>query len=111
MSKHVFTFFIAGGGELATRALANFDRLIRPRLDSDCTLTVVDVLQEPRHARQHRIIATPMLIREQPLPVIKILGDLSQDAKVLAQLGLDARDEESLRLAASSDEEQYGRAI
>lgn len=92
MEKHVYTFFIAGGGELAVRALANFERLIRPRLEGGCTLVVVDILKEPRQARQHRVVATPMLVREQPSPVVRILGDLSQGAKVLDQLGLTGND-------------------
>lgn len=92
MDKHLFTFFIAGGGELAVRALANFDRLVRPRLKGGCTLIVIDILKEPRQAREHRVVATPMLVREQPLPVIKILGDLSHSEKVLEQLGLNEND-------------------
>ena len=96
MEKHVFTFFIAGGGELAVRALANFDRLIRPRLEGECTLIVVDILKEPRQAREHRVVATPMLVREQPHPVVRILGDLSQGAKVLDQLGLIGNDGDSV---------------
>lgn len=92
MSQHAFTFFIAGGTDLANRALTNFERLIRPRLERDCQLTVIDILKEPRKAREHRVIATPMLVRNQPEPVVKILGDLSQDAVILAQLGLSSTD-------------------
>lgn len=106
MDNHVFTFFIAGGGELAVRALANFDRLIRSRLDDACTLTVVDILEEPRLAREHRVVATPMLVRQQPLPVIKILGDLSEDAVVLTQLGLTRRGGESAPSRQNMDEER-----
>lgn len=95
MEKQVYTFFIAGGSELAIRALSNFDRLIRPLVDGECLVTVIDVIKEPRQAREHRVIATPLLVREHPSPVIKILGDLSQEAKVLAQLGLSRRDAES----------------
>ena len=89
MDQHAFTLFIAGGTELASRALANFDRLIRDRLGESCRLTVIDILKELRSARQHRVLATPMLVREQPTPVLRILGDLSQDDKILAQLGLN----------------------
>ncbi|QDU27057.1 Circadian clock protein KaiB [Anatilimnocola aggregata] len=96
MEKHVYTFFIAGGSELAVRALANFDRLVRPRLEGGCTLTVVDILKEPRQAREHRIVATPMLVREHPLPVVRILGDLSEAAKVLDQLGLIGNDDSAI---------------
>lgn len=92
MSDHTFTIFIAGGTDLAARALANFERLIRPRIASTCTLTVVDVLKEPRKARDHRVVATPMLVREHPVPVIKILGDLSKGDAILLQLGLNDRD-------------------
>ena len=88
----MYTFFIAGGSELAVRALANFDRLVRPLIVGECVVTVVDVIKEPRRAREHRVIATPMLVREHPSPVIKILGDLSQESNVLAQLGLTRRD-------------------
>ena len=91
MSDHTFTIFVAGGTDLAARALANFERVIRPRIASTCTLTVVDILKEPRKAREHRVVATPMLVREQPSPVIKILGDLSKDDAILTQLGLTDR--------------------
>ncbi|QEH39260.1 Circadian clock protein KaiB (plasmid) [Aquisphaera giovannonii] len=89
MGEYTFTLYVAGDGELATRALANFDRLVRSRLPGRCTLTIVDVLRDPAAARRDRVVATPMLVRERPGPVIKILGDLSQDAKALNQLGLD----------------------
>jgi circadian clock protein KaiB len=92
MSAQAFTFFIAGGTELANRALANFERLIRPRVSGDCRLIVIDILKEPRKAREHRVIATPMLVRNDPAPIVKILGDLSQDAVILAQLGLSSTD-------------------
>ena len=89
MHHYTFTLYVAGDSDLAARALANFDRVIRARLDSHCTLNTVDVLEEPRLARQNRVVATPLLVREEPPPVIKILGDLSHEARVLAQLGLN----------------------
>lgn len=88
MNQHAFTLFVAGGTNLANRAVANFERLIGDRLGDACQLTVVDVLKEPRKARAHRVLATPLLLRHQPSPVLRILGDLSQEAKVLTQLGL-----------------------
>jgi circadian clock protein KaiB len=89
MEHYTFTLYVAGDGELTARALANFDRLVRARLGGRCTLTTVDVLKEPGVARQNRVVATPLLVRERPPPLVKILGDLSQDAKILTQLGLD----------------------
>ncbi len=88
MEQYTFTLYVAGDGDLATRALANFDRLIRARFPDRCSLTTVDILKEPRRAREQRVIATPLLVRERPPPVVKILGDLSQESKILSQLGL-----------------------
>lgn len=89
MGEYTFTLYVAGDGELAARALTNFDRLVRGRLRDRCTLTTVDVLKEPGVARRNRVVATPLLVRERPGPVVKVLGDLSQEAKILTQLGLD----------------------
>ncbi|AMV22447.1 circadian clock KaiB family protein [Planctomyces sp. SH-PL14] len=88
MGDPSFTLYVAGGTELAARALANFDRTIRPRIAGSCALTIIDIRKEPRKAREHRVVATPMLVRNHPLPVIKILGDLSQEDVIVAQLGL-----------------------
>jgi circadian clock protein KaiB len=96
MEEHTFILYVAGDGELTARARANFDRLIRARLGGRCSLTTVDVLKEPGQARQNRVVATPLLVRERPTPLVKILGDLSQEAKLLTQLGLDG-------LAAGTD--------
>jgi circadian clock protein KaiB len=100
MDQHAFTLFVAGGTELASRALTNFERLVRERLGESCRLTVIDILQEPRRARQHRVLATPMLVREHPTPILRILGDLSQEEKVLAQLGLNESEHEADHVAA-----------
>jgi circadian clock protein KaiB len=89
MEHYSFTLYVAGDGELTARARANFDRLIRARLGGGCSLTTVDILKEPGQARQNRVVATPLLVKERPPPLVKILGDLSQDAKILTQLGLD----------------------
>jgi circadian clock protein KaiB len=97
MEHHTYVLYVAGDGELAVRARANFDRLIRSRLGGRCSLTIVDVLKEPGVARQNRVVATPLLVRERPPPLVKVLGDLSHEAKILTQLGLDG-------LAAGSDD-------
>jgi|GEM_PF-951673 len=89
MVEYTFTLYVAGDGELAARALANFNRIVQSRLQERCTLTTIDVLKEPAVARQNRVVATPLLVRERPGPVVKILGDLSQEIKTLTQLGLD----------------------
>ncbi len=89
MEHYTFILYVAGDGELSSRARANFDRLIAARLLGRFTLTVVDILAEPAAARRNRVVATPLLVRDRPPPLVKILGDLSQEATILARLGLD----------------------
>jgi circadian clock protein KaiB len=105
MERYNFILYVAGDGELTVRALANFDRLIRARLQGRCTLTTVDVLREPGAARKNRVVATPLLVKDRPQPVVKILGDLSQEAKILAQLGLDGLPAESDRRVEEGDKQ------
>lgn len=97
MDHYNFTLYVAGESELAARAVTNFDRLIRARLPDRCSLKTVDVLKEPRVARENRVVATPLLVRNEPLPVVKILGDLSHEAKIIAQLGLNGLVDETSR--------------
>jgi len=89
MQQYNFTLYVAGNGELTARALANFERLIRSRLGDRCSLTTVDIVQEPGQARTNRVVATPLLVRESPLPLVKVLGDLSHEQKLLTQLGIE----------------------
>ena len=86
--EYEFTLFVAGTGELSTRAKANFDRVIRSRLGDRCTLRVVDILDDPEAAAANRVIAVPLLVRTRPSPAVKLLGDLSAGDDALAHFGI-----------------------
>lgn len=105
MEQHSYTLYVAGDGDLAARARANFDRLVRARLGDRCTLTTVDVLKEPRRARENRVVATPLLVREEPQPVVKILGDLSLDEIILGHLGLGSPNGAAASLSNRTEED------
>jgi circadian clock protein KaiB len=49
----------------------------------------VDLVAEPERADEHRILATPTLVRRRPTPVRKIIGDLSDTDRVMAGLEID----------------------
>jgi circadian clock protein KaiB len=51
---------------------------------------VVDVHQRPDLAEEDKVLATPMLMKRRPPPVRKVIGDLSDPARVVSSLGLDA---------------------
>ena len=53
------------------------------------TVKVVDLKDNPRLAREHNIVAIPTLVRKLPVPIQKIIGDLSDTEKVLVHLKMD----------------------
>ena len=52
-------------------------------------MVVIDVLEHPELAENEKILATPTLIKALPLPIRQIVGDLSDNEKVLLGLDLD----------------------
>jgi len=53
-----------------------------------CEIRIVDVMENPREAEELRILATPMLVRQAPLPLRRVIGDLSDMEKVFEALEL-----------------------
>lgn len=70
-------------------AIANLRRICEQDLKGRYELEIIDVLEFPHIAEDEKILATPTLIKELPLPLRRMIGDLSDRDKVL--LGLDVR--------------------
>ena len=73
-------------------ALANLTRLCEAHLAGRYRIEVVDLLAQPHLARRDEIIVIPTLVRTQPLPIRTIIGDLSNEERVLAALGVHPRE-------------------
>jgi len=84
------TLFVSGASELSARAIANAKRLCDTHLDGRYRLAVVDVHDEPADALRCQVRAAPTLVKDQPLPVRRVVGDLSDTAKVLLALDVPA---------------------
>jgi len=80
--------FVAGDTDLSRRAIRNLETLCTGDLSGRCRFDVVDILQDRTAARQHRIIATPLAMRIQPLPQRKVIGDLSDTDRFYDGLGI-----------------------
>jgi circadian clock protein KaiB len=70
-------------------AFANLQRICETHLAGRYEIEVIDLLQDPRLAAGDQILALPALVRKLPEPVKKIIGDLSNEERVL--VGLDLR--------------------
>ncbi len=87
MPKFLFKLFVTGQTPRSQRAVANLRRLCEEELGQEYEMVVIDVLERPQMAEDEKILATPTLVKELPLPPRRVIGDLSDPAKVL--LGLD----------------------
>jgi circadian clock protein KaiB len=81
--------YIAGNTPKSTAALTNLKRYCEQHLNDRYELEVIDLLLNPQLAAGDQILAIPTLVRKVPVPVRKIIGDLSNEEKVL--VGLDIR--------------------
>jgi len=90
--KHVLRLYVTGSTLRSTRAIDNLRRVLESQLPDSYDLEVVDVYQHPQAAAEHQILAAPTLIKLQPEPVRRIIGDLSDTERVLRSLDLPATD-------------------
>ncbi len=91
MSSYVFKLYIAGTTPNSQAAVANLQHICQEHLGTAYELTIIDVLQHPQLAEEAKILATPTLVKESPVPIRWIIGDLSEKRAVLAALGLPFR--------------------
>ena len=84
----VLRLYIAGTTPHSMRALRAIIDLCEDQLGTRYELEVVDVYQQPSRARSDQISALPTLIRLEPKPVQRFVGDLSNPVRILRALGL-----------------------
>ena len=87
LRSYVLYLYVAGETPKSAAALANLKDICRLHLPAGHRIKVIDLLKNPKLARDHQILALPTLVRELPTPVRKIIGDLSNTERVL--VGLD----------------------
>lgn len=78
--------FVSGQTPKSIRAIQNIKALCEERLNGRYELEVVDVYQNPGQLKPEQILATPTLVKRLPLPIRKIIGDLSDQERVLIGL-------------------------
>jgi circadian clock protein KaiB len=87
--RYVLRLYITGTTPQSVRAIANVKKLCEDHLCDRYELEVIDLYQQPQLAQGEQIIAAPTLIKKLPLPLRRIIGDMSRTERVL--VGLDLR--------------------
>jgi circadian clock protein KaiB len=80
--------YVAGQTPKSVTAFANLKRLCEEHLAGVFEIEVIDLLENPRLARDDQIVAIPTLVRKLPEPIRKIIGDLSDTERTLVGLQL-----------------------
>ncbi|HET9940233.1 MAG TPA: circadian clock KaiB family protein [Candidatus Eisenbacteria bacterium] len=85
----VLKLYVAGQTPRSIAALENLKSICEGHLGGKYTIEVIDLAQNPRLARTDQIVAVPTLVRKLPVPIRKIIGDLSNQQRVIVGLRLD----------------------
>lgn len=87
--SYVLRLFVTGTTPRSQRAISNVRRFCDEHLPG-CDLEVIDIYANPEATREFQIVATPTLVKLHPSPPRRLIGDLSDAAKLRASLNLAA---------------------
>lgn len=103
MNHYLLKIYVTGQNPRSRRAIDNLRRICESELSGQYEMHVIDVLDRPQLAEDEKILATPTVVKELPVPMRRIIGDLSDAEKVL--LGLDLQSCQERSGTASRKEE------
>ncbi len=85
---YVLRLYVAGQTPKSVNAITNIKIFCEKNLQGQYELEVIDLYQQPQLAQDDQIIAVPTLIKKLPLPLRRIIGDMSDTERVMVGLGL-----------------------
>ncbi len=86
---YVLRLYVSGATPRSAQAIANIKALCEEHLQGRYELEVIDIYQQPALAAGEQIVAVPTLIKRLPPPLRKLVGDMSNEERIL--FGLDLR--------------------
>lgn len=88
-ATYILRLYISGASPNSVRAVNNIKSICEKYLKDNYELEIIDVYQQPIVAQHEQIIALPLLIKLQPFPVRRLIGNMSDSEKVLKGLDLE----------------------
>ena len=86
--RYILRLYVTGMTARSVRALKNLQTICDEYLKGRYDLEVIDIYQQPVLTKGEQIIAAPTLIKKLPLPMRRIIGDMSDRDRVLVGLDL-----------------------
>src|SRR6185436_1676613 len=90
--EYVLRLYISGSTSKSALAVKNIKRVCEQHLKNRYDLEAIDIYQQAHLARDQQIVAAPTLIKQLPLPLRRLIGDMSDLEKVLVGLDLKVRE-------------------
>ena len=87
--QFVFVLYVAGASPHSLRAITNLQEICEACFAGNYKIDVIDIYKDPEAARSSQIIALPLLIRIQPAPQRRLIGDLSDRERVIKLLSIN----------------------
>jgi len=91
-AKYVLRLYINGSTLKSTLAVKNIKQVCEQHLNGRYDLEIIDICRQASLARDEQIVAAPTLIKRLPHPLRRLIGDLSDQSKVLFGLDLKIRE-------------------
>jgi circadian clock protein KaiB len=92
-ATYILKLYVTGTTPNSLLAITNLKKICEEYLKGRFDLQVIDIYQQPALARGEQILAAPTLIKQLPLPIRRIIGNLSDTHKVLFGLDLHEKNE------------------
>jgi circadian clock protein KaiB len=103
--RYVLRLYVAGMSPRSVRAIENIRKMSEQYLKGRYELEVIDVYQQPELAKQEQLLAAPTLIKKLPLPLRRLIGDMSDKERILVGLDLVPKNQpEKGEIDANKDE-------
>lgn len=87
----MLTLYVAGSALNSLRALTNLRAICEAHFSGRYQLEIVDIFEDPLRALADKVLVTPTLVKQAPVPVLRIMGDLSETQVVLLALQSTSR--------------------
>lgn len=101
--RYELRLYIAGTTAASSKSVENLHAICEQHLKGRYELMVIDVFQQPELAKDAQIIAVPTLIKKLPAPIRRIVGDLSNEHRVLVGLDLKSKEHVQARFPTRND--------
>jgi circadian clock protein KaiB len=95
--KFVLKLYVTGATPRSSRAIENIRNFCEEHLKDRYELEVIDIYQHPELLDKEQVVAAPTLVKQLPPPLRKLIGDMSDEQKILVGLNILPRDHDKDR--------------